>query len=149
MNEKTRNALVEAFGSEMRKVLVEQTPEIVRALMDIPRRENVGQAYAQNRGVTGHDISVGGSETEPVISRAQSLAGREEIFVVNIHGSQSLYLGKTRGIAAGTDPGRIPLGTSEVLQTITIPWPASQDVWIFGSGAATTGLIIETARGGR
>ena len=90
--------LAEMIGEQFRRTLVQQTPEIVRAMMDIPRRENVGRAYAQNRGVTGHDISVGASETMAAIPRARSLAGREEIFILILHASQSLYLGKTRGI---------------------------------------------------
>lgn len=131
------------------EMTVRQTAELVRAFMDIPRRENVGKAYAKNRGVTGHDINVGATPLIPAISRQQSLAGREEIFIVILHATQSLFLGKTRGIAFGNDPGRIPFGSTQTLQSLTIPWPASQDVWLVGSGAGTTGLVIETARGGR
>lgn len=123
--------------------------EVFRAFMDTPRMYNVGKSHQRDRGVEGTDVSVGATETEPVITRARSLAGREEIFVVITHATQSFFLGKTRGIASGVDPGRIPFGSTQVLQFLTIPWPSSQDVWMFGSGAATTGLIIELRRGGR
>ena len=149
MDEKTARMFADIVGDRMRTELAAQTDAIRRAWLDLPRLANVGREHARNRGVTGHDISVGATETVAAIPAARSLAGREEIFVVVFHATQSLYLAKRRGIADGTDPGRIPLGSGETLQVLTIPWPASEDVWLFGSGAATTGLVIEIARGGR
>lgn len=146
---KTWQPILDAFGDKMRGMMVEQTQEIVRALMELPRLENVGRAHAKNRGIEAHAIDVGATPTDPFIPRALGLAGREEIFILILHATQSLFLAKTRAIALTAGRGRIPIGSTETLQFLTIPWPDQVDIWLPGSGANTTGVLVEIARGGR
>ena len=65
------------------------------------------------------------------------------------HATQSLFLAKTREIALNAGRGRIRIGSTETLQFVSIPWPDQVDIWLPGSGANTTGVLIEIARGAR
>lgn len=151
MDKKTQ-AQLKAFMQQVQGFtlsLAEQNEQVLRAFLDLQRSLNVGLERQTVRGVEPHEFSVGATPTEPIISRNNSFPGREEIFIINTHATLASFLARTRAIATADTPGRIPLGTNERLQFLTIPWPAALDVWIVGAGAATTGLILEIARGGR